>query len=64
MPALEYFIVVKSELVPEVPATMTLLGDWNWWMPRILDWIPRVTIEGDPDEPEEATGAIEAGATA
>jgi hypothetical protein len=20
-------------------------------MPRFLDWIPRVTIEGDPDEP-------------
>ena len=53
--------VIRSVLLP---ATMTLLGDWNWWMPRILDWIPRVTIEGDPDEPEEATGAIEAGATA
>jgi hypothetical protein len=22
-------------------------------MPRWLDWIPRVTIEGDPDEPVE-----------
>jgi hypothetical protein len=22
-------------------------------MPRFLDWIPRVTIEGDPDEPLE-----------
>jgi RND superfamily putative drug exporter len=37
-----------------LPATMTLLGDWNWWMPRFLDWIPRVTIEGEPDEPVEA----------
>ncbi len=36
-----------------LPASMTLLGDWNWWMPRFLDWIPRVTIEGDPDEPME-----------
>jgi RND superfamily putative drug exporter len=36
-----------------LPATMTLLGDWNWWMPRFLDWIPRVTIEGEPDEPIE-----------
>jgi RND superfamily putative drug exporter len=36
-----------------LPASMTLLGDWNWWMPRFLDWIPRVTIEGDPDEPAE-----------
>ena len=34
-----------------LPASMTLLGDWNWWMPRFLDWIPRVTIEGDPDVP-------------
>jgi len=37
-----------------LPASMTLLGDWNWWMPRFLDWIPRVTIEGDPDVPETA----------
>ena len=36
---------------------MTLLGDWNWWMPPFLDWIPRVTIEGDPDEPVEAGAA-------
>jgi RND superfamily putative drug exporter len=38
-----------------LPASMTLLGDWNWWMPRVLDWIPRVTIEGEPDEPLEAS---------
>jgi RND superfamily putative drug exporter len=38
--------VIRSVLLP---ASMTLLGDWNWWMPRVLDWIPRVTIEGDPD---------------
>ncbi|MEA2608498.1 MAG: hypothetical protein QOJ75_741 [Chloroflexota bacterium] len=43
--------VIRSVLLP---ASMTLLGDWNWWMPRILDWIPRVTIEGDPDEPMDA----------
>jgi uncharacterized membrane protein YdfJ with MMPL/SSD domain len=42
--------IIRSVLLP---ATMTLLGDWNWWMPRFLDWIPRVTIEGDPDEPAE-----------
>ncbi|HET8787039.1 MAG TPA: MMPL family transporter, partial [Candidatus Limnocylindrales bacterium] len=29
-----------------LPATMTLLGDWNWWLPRWLGWLPRVTIEG------------------
>ena len=46
--------VIRSVLLP---ASMTLLGDWNWWMPRWLDWIPRVTIEGDPDEPLEGVGS-------
>jgi hypothetical protein len=23
-----------------LPATMKLLGDWNWWLPRKLDWLP------------------------
>jgi hypothetical protein len=40
---------------------MTLLGDWNWWMPRFLDWIPRVTIEGDPDAPTDEAAAAEPG---
>ena len=44
--------VIRSVLLP---ASMTVLGDWNWWMPRFLDWIPRVTIEGDPDEPLEVS---------
>jgi RND superfamily putative drug exporter len=30
-----------------VPATMELLGDWNWWLPKWLDRIlPRVNVEG------------------
>ncbi len=29
-----------------VPATMELLGDWNWWLPKWLDRIlPRVHVE-------------------
>jgi len=29
-----------------VPATMRLMGDWNWWIPRWLDRIlPKVSIE-------------------
>ena len=46
--------VIRSVLLP---ASMTVLGDWNWWMPRVLDWIPRVTIEGEPDEPMDAATA-------
>jgi putative drug exporter of the RND superfamily len=25
-----------------LPATMKLLGDWNWYLPRQLHWLPRV----------------------
>ncbi len=33
-----------------VPATMELLGDKNWWIPKWLDRIlPRINIEGRPD---------------
>jgi RND superfamily putative drug exporter len=38
-----------------VPATMKLLGDWNWWLPGWLDGIlPYLDVEGgtglpDPD---------------
>jgi RND superfamily putative drug exporter len=51
--------IVRSVLLP---ATMRLLGEWNWWLPRWLDWLPRVTIEGDVDEvPEEGTEGSPAG---
>lgn len=34
-----------------VPATMELLGDWNWWMPRWLHrLLPEVDVEGAADE--------------
>jgi len=34
-----------------LPATMTLLGDWNWYLPRSLDWLPRIGI-GERPGPE------------
>jgi RND superfamily putative drug exporter len=33
-----------------VPATMRLLGDRNWYLPRWLQWLPQVHVEGR--EPE------------
>jgi uncharacterized membrane protein YdfJ with MMPL/SSD domain len=39
--------IVRSVLLP---ATMRLLGEWNWWLPPFLRWLPEVTIEGDVDE--------------
>jgi RND superfamily putative drug exporter len=51
-----------------VPATMELLGDRNWWLPRWLDRVlPRLDVEGEaaatgsaarPEpEPEPVSGA-------
>ena len=31
--------IIRSVLLP---ATMKLLGDWNWYLPKWLDWLPRV----------------------
>jgi RND superfamily putative drug exporter len=29
-----------------MPAAMELLGDWNWYLPRWLEWLPRVQVDG------------------
>ena len=34
-----------------LPASMKLLGNWNWYLPAWLDWLPQVT------PPDEATPA-------
>ncbi|MGH2406860.1 MAG: MMPL family transporter [Candidatus Limnocylindrales bacterium] len=47
--------IVRSVLLP---ATMTLLGDWNWWLPSFLRWLPRVTIEGEPEAEPVAAAVV------
>jgi RND superfamily putative drug exporter len=38
-----------------VPATMELLGDRNWWVPRWLDRVlPRIDVEGTGVDSVEA----------
>jgi RND superfamily putative drug exporter len=41
-------ILIDATIVRGVllPATMKLLGDWNWYLPRWLEWLPR--LEADP----------------
>ena len=34
--------VVRAILLP---ATMKLLGDWNWWLPDRLHWLPQINPE-------------------
>jgi RND superfamily putative drug exporter len=31
-----------------LPATMRLLGEWNWYLPPFLRWLPQIRIEGEP----------------
>ena len=31
-----------------LPATMTILGRWNWYLPRTLSWLPSWSIEPTP----------------
>ena len=53
-------VFIDATLIRSVllPATMTLLGDWNWWLPRWLGWLPHLTIEAESAECEpELTGA-------
>jgi RND superfamily putative drug exporter len=40
-----------------VPATMALLGRWNWYLPSWLRWLPDVHVEGAEPRREPATAA-------
>ncbi len=30
---------------------MKMLGEWNWYLPRWLDWLPRVRLDASPVKP-------------
>jgi uncharacterized membrane protein YdfJ with MMPL/SSD domain len=40
-----------------VPATMTILGRWNWYLPSWLSWLPDVHVEGREEPARTATAA-------
>jgi uncharacterized membrane protein YdfJ with MMPL/SSD domain len=35
--------IIRSVILPSM---MALLGRWNWYLPRWLDWLPHVEVEG------------------
>jgi putative drug exporter of the RND superfamily len=43
--------IVRAVLLP---ATMKLLGDWNWYLPKGLAWLPRISHEPRTPEPAKA----------
>ena len=41
-------VLIDATIVRGVllPATMKLLGDWNWYLPSWLEWLPRIAPTG------------------
>ena len=46
-------VLIDATIVRAVllPATMKLLGDWNWYLPRWLTWLPRLEHGDNADAP-------------
>ena len=44
-------ILIDATIIRGVllPATMKLLGDWNWYLPKWLEWLPESRFEGVPE---------------
>jgi RND superfamily putative drug exporter len=58
--------IVRSILVP---ASMRLLGEYNWYLPKWLDWLPHIDIEGheaalEAGARQSDAATVEVGATA
>jgi uncharacterized membrane protein YdfJ with MMPL/SSD domain len=49
-------ILIDATIVRAVllPATMKLLGGWNWYLPRWLEWLPRLEHERSEPVPQQA----------
>ena len=39
-----------------LPASMKVLGDWNWYLPSWLEWLPKVGAERDAWPPPDRAG--------
>jgi len=50
--------VIRAVLLP---ATMKLLGDWNWYMPAWLEWLPHMEQERSAVRPKPAPAPAPAG---
>jgi uncharacterized membrane protein YdfJ with MMPL/SSD domain len=59
-------VLIDATIVRAVllPATMKLLGDWNWYLPKWLEWLPRLdhgeSAPADLPAPEAAPARLAA----
>src|SRR4029077_15356795 len=52
-------VLVDATIVRAVllPATMKLLGDWNWYLPKWLEWLPTLDHGSSPEAESPAVPA-------
>jgi putative drug exporter of the RND superfamily len=45
-------LLIDATIIRSVvlPSAMKLLGDWNWYLPGWLKWLPQLQVEGAPRE--------------
>ena len=55
-------VLIDATIVRAVllPATMKLLGEKNWYLPRWLEWLPRLEHEARPEAAPESAPALAA----
>ena len=55
-------ILIDATIVRGVllPATMKLLGDWNWYLPSWLEWLPRLDVSEAEPPPETKASPVSA----
>jgi uncharacterized membrane protein YdfJ with MMPL/SSD domain len=51
-------ILIDATIVRAVllPAAMKLLGEWNWYLPHWLEWLPRIEFGAEESERERPRG--------
>jgi RND superfamily putative drug exporter len=52
-------LLIDATIIRSVvlPSAMRLLGEWNWYLPRWLEWIPSLHVEGEPATPTRPADA-------
>jgi RND superfamily putative drug exporter len=45
-------LLIDATIIRSVvlPSAMKLLGDWNWYLPRRLEWLPRLQVESESSD--------------
>jgi RND superfamily putative drug exporter len=53
-------ILIDATIIRGVllPASMRVLGDWNWYLPKWLEWLPQVGEQRGAAPPAEPKAAI------